>query len=328
MALLSPLQTMAQRRFAQWAARRQGTTRPPLVLNHRQIYILPTRAGVGFAMLLLIIWIGSLNYSLNLGYMLAFWLAGAGLLSMFQCFRNQSGLTIRYGAIKPVFAGQMAQFPLLLHNPDRQPRSGIELEWPGAPRQIADIAANGNADITLGHPAPQRGWLRPERLTLANRQPLGLFRAWSYIHLDWACLVYPQPEATPPALPESPDQLNDSGQQTLGQDDFFGLREHQPGDSPRHVAWRQAARDGVLRTKQYAGGSRRRIWLDYAALPATLDRESRLSRLAAWVLAADAASVDWGLRLPGQELPLGRGEAHRDACLQQLALFGLDEAGR
>lgn len=320
------LRARLRTQFAHWAARRQGSTHPPLVLNHRQIYILPTGAGIGFGVLLLVIWVGSLNYSLNLGYLLGFWLAGTALLSMLQCFRNQSGLQIGYGAVQPVFAGQLAQFPLQLRNPDRQARPGIELEWPDMPRQIADISPAGTTDVCLTQPAHRRGWLRPGRLTLANRQPLGLFRAWSYIHLDWACLVYPQPEAAAPSLPEAPDQLSDSGQQAAGQDDFFALREHRPGDSPRHVAWRQAARDDILRTKQYAGGSRRRVWLDYAALPSSLQREARLARLTAWVLAAAADDVDWGLRLPGQELPLQRGDAHRDACLRLLALFGSDEA--
>lgn len=325
MQAVASLRHAARNRFAKWAASRQGSARPPLRLDHRQIYILPTRAGIGYGLLLLTIWIGSLNYSLNLGYLLGFWLAGVGLLSMLQCFRNQSGLVIRYAAIRPVFVGQTAQFPLQLHNPDARPRPGIELQWPDSPLRNGDIAANGDCDVLLDHPARQRGWLRPGRLTLANRQPLGLFRAWSYVHLDWACLVYPQPETLPPPLPEAADQPQDNGRQLLGQDDFFGLREHQPGDSPRHIAWRQAARDGVLRTKQYAGGSRRQIWLDYTTLPAGLNQEERLSRLTAWVLQAERENVDWGLRLPGEEIPLGRGETQRETCLRQLALFALEQ---
>ena len=324
MARSLSLRAAGQRLFANWAARRQGSKHPPLILNHRQIYILPTRTGIGFGVLLGVIWIGSLNYSLNLGYVLAFWLAACGLLSMFWCFRNQSGLNISYGVIQPVFVGQMAQFPLLLNNPDNVPRSGIELSWGDALLGECEITARGQSEIMLPLPATQRGWLHPGRATLANRQPLGLFRAWSYLHLDWACLVYPQPEANPPALPDSPDHLSTAGQYSSGDDDFFALRGHVPGDSPKHVAWRQAARDGVLRTKQYAGGSGHRVWLDYDALPGNLDTESRLARLTAWILLADASGCDWGLRLPGQQLPLNRGPAHRDACLQQLALFGLE----
>src|SRR5574343_303530 len=143
MARSFSLRNAGQRLFANWAAKRQGSQRPPLILNHRLVYILPTRAGFGFGVLLGVIWIGSLNYSLNLGYVLAFWLAACGLLSMFWCFRNQSGLSISYGANQPVFAGQTAQFPLLLSNPDALLRSGIELSWGDAILGECDINASG-----------------------------------------------------------------------------------------------------------------------------------------------------------------------------------------
>jgi uncharacterized protein (DUF58 family) len=39
------------------------------------------------------------------------------------------------------------------------------------------------------------------------------------------------------------------------------------------------------------------------------------------VLAADRAQVRYGLRLPGVELAPDAGDAHRRACLEQLALW-------
>jgi uncharacterized protein (DUF58 family) len=41
------------------------------------------------------------------------------------------------------------------------------------------------------------------------------------------------------------------------------------------------------------------------------------------VLAADRAGTHYGLRLPGIELSPARGDRHRAACLQALALFQL-----
>ena len=54
--------------------------------------------------------------------------------------------------------------------------------------------------------------------------------------------------------------------------------------------------------------------------------EQRLSRLAGWVLAAERAGTSYGLRLPGVEIAPGRGDPHRNACLQALALY--QEPGR
>ena len=62
------------------------------------------------------------------------------------------------------------------------------------------------------------------------------------------------------------------------------------------------------------------LWLDLreAALP---DAEARLSRVAAWVLAAERAGLDFGLRLPGLELPCASGDGQRRAALEALALW-------
>jgi uncharacterized protein (DUF58 family) len=64
------------------------------------------------------------------------------------------------------------------------------------------------------------------------------------------------------------------------------------------------------------------LWLELAALPAALGLEARLSRLAGWVIAAERGGAHYGLRLPGREIAPGRGDAHRAACLEALALFG------
>jgi hypothetical protein len=46
-----------------------------------------------------------------------------------------------------------------------------------------------------------------------------------------------------------------------------------------------------------------------------------LSQLARWCLDADAAGRSLSLRLPGSDIPLGRGPKHLAGCLEALALF-------
>ncbi|OYU74270.1 MAG: DUF58 domain-containing protein, partial [Burkholderiales bacterium PBB5] len=60
--------------------------------------------------------------------------------------------------------------------------------------------------------------------------------------------------------------------------------------------------------------------LDYAGA-GSADAEARLSRLAAWVLAADQLGQAYGLKLPGHELPQGLGDTQRREALQALALW-------
>jgi hypothetical protein len=59
---------------------------------------------------------------------------------------------------------------------------------------------------------------------------------------------------------------------------------------------------------------------DYYAF-AGLDREMRIRRLTAWVLAADAAQREYTLRLPDETIGPGAGSTQRRASLRALALM-------
>jgi uncharacterized protein (DUF58 family) len=86
------------------------------------------------------------------------------------------------------------------------------------------------------------------------------------------------------------------------------------------VAWKAVARSDELLTKQFTGEAAAELWLDWRLLPAG-GLEQRLSLLAGWVLAAERCGVRYGLRLPGVEIPPGRGDSHSGAALQALALY-------
>ncbi|MET0731626.1 MAG: hypothetical protein ABW054_01015, partial [Casimicrobiaceae bacterium] len=62
------------------------------------------------------------------------------------------------------------------------------------------------------------------------------------------------------------------------------------------------------------------IVLDWHAMP-QLGVEARLSRLTAWVLAAERAARPFALIVPGFELRAGQGREHHRAALTALALF-------
>ena len=66
------------------------------------------------------------------------------------------------------------------------------------------------------------------------------------------------------------------------------------------------------------------LTLDFAAAgPGTGPdaHEARLSRLTAWVLAADRLGHGYALRLPGTALPAASGDGQRRAALTALALW-------
>jgi uncharacterized protein (DUF58 family) len=311
-------------RFSNWLYGFTPPERGTVELVHRRVYIVPTRLGWFFAATLLVLLLGSINYALSLGFALTFLLAGLGLASMVHTARNLARLTVTAGRAEPVFAGESAQFRVYLDGRTAFDRPAILARHVASGSQlVVDIPPRSTAEVVLAVPAPKRGRLALGRVMLETRFPLGLFRAWSYVEPDTRCLVYPRPERSP-LPPFSGDAAAGTLRaQTLGNDDFAGLRGYQRSDSPRHIAWKAVARSEEMLTKQFSGETAAELWLDARLLPAGMGLEQRLSRLAGWVLAAERAGAHYGLRLPGVEIAPSRGDAHRAACLKALALYAL-----
>ena len=309
-------------RFSNWLYGFTPPERGTVVLVHRRVYIVPARLGWLFAATVAILLIGSINYSLSLGFVLTFMLAGMGLAGMVHTARNLARIAVSAGRAEPVFAGESAQFRLYLDGRAEFERPAILARHLASGSQlVVDIAPGTLAEVVLAVPAPRRGWLPLGRVMLETRFPLGLFRSWSYVEPDARCLVYPRPERSPLPPYSAEAAAGALRSPTPGNDDFAGLRAYQLSDSPRHVAWKAVARSGDMLTKQFTGEAAAELWLDWRSLGGRLGVEQRLSRLAGWVLAAERSGTHYGLRLPGVELAPGRGEAHRAACLQALALY-------
>ncbi len=309
-------------RLANWVYGFTPPERGTVVLVHRRVYIVPARLGWLFGATLVILLIGSINYALSLGFALTFLLAGMGLAGMVHTARNLARLAVSAGRAEPVFAGESAQFRLHLDGRSGFDRPAILARHIGSGAQlVVDLPAGGGAEVVLAVPARRRGWLPLGRVMLETRFPLGLFRSWSYVEPDARCLVYPRPERSPlpPSIAETAAGALRSP--VPGNDDFAGLRGYQLSDSPRHVAWKAVARSDDMLTKQFTGEAAAELWLDWRLLAPGLGLESRLSRFAGWVLAAERSGAQYGLRLPGLEIAAGRGESHRGACLQALALY-------
>ena len=312
-----------QERFYRWALRGRPPEPTPIILTQRRVFVLPTGQGVAFAAMLVLMLVGAMNYNLSLGYALVFLLAGLGTMAILHTFRNLAHLQIMPGRCNPVFAGEPAGFGLILVNQRDAARPAIRLNLPGQAPVEVEVPALGNVEVRLDLPATRRGWLQLPRVTLFTTYPLGLIRTWSYAAPDLRCLVYPSPATSAPPLPASPGAAGGSAQTADGTDDFAGLRRHQLADPPRHVAWKAAARQdgGTLQTKLFSGAAAQTLWLDWAALPATLDIEQRLALLTRWICDSHSAGLSWGLRLPSCELGPAADEAHFHACLKQLALY-------
>jgi uncharacterized protein (DUF58 family) len=297
-----------------------------VTLGLRTIFILPTREGVFFAIMMFFMMIAAINYQNSLIFATTFLLGSLFVVSILHTYRNMSGLTIAAGSTRAAFAGEDAEFSVVLSRHGERTFEAIHLGWNDSMLQVTDLVDDAESKIRLYVETARRGRLNPGRLLVQTYYPVGLFRAWSWVDLDMSALVYPRPlfaGSVPPAFGNS----NES--QLLhreGVDDFFGLREYRKGDGLRHIAWKSYARTNQLFTKQFAAFVDRRVWLEWDYFTG-MDRESRLSRLCYWVVQLSKTSSAYGLRLPGMEIAPASGAHHREKVLKALALFDLEKVG-
>lgn len=310
-------------RFTRRLFRLTGTDPLPLTLSARRVYILPTRQGVAFGLLLLGMLVGSINYGISLGFLFTFLLAGMALACLFATWRNVLGLRLHGLEAEPVFAGDAMTVRLHADPPADRPRQGLVLQLGAAGSAPVDLRPGEAGVLALSLATHHRGRLALGNCQIGSEAPLGLFRAWAVLRPDTEVLVWPRPAAAHPPLPPSREDSGDrDGAKVRGAEDFDGLRAYAPGESLSRLAWKTLARHAAPMVKGFVGPAGGQLWLDWGQLGGR-DAESRIAILTRWVLDADAAGRPWGLRLPGLTLPQGSGRAHRLRCLNALAVHGL-----
>lgn len=296
----------------------EKATDKPVTLNHRRIFILPTHRGLNFAILTALLLLIAFVYNNNLVYLLAFLLASIFFISILHSYKSLAGLVLHKGQSKAVFAGEAAGFDIHIDNPVAVERFLLQIKLEET--ESLAMKPQSKASVILYSLTQKRGWHTAGTVTISSTYPLGLFRAWSPIRFNLKVLVYPKPSLQELPFPETHSALARQGFSRKGADDFYGLKEYQPGDSIKHIHWKAFAKGQGLFSKQYGGDSPVEIWLDYDNAPGH-NTEERLSQLCRWVIDAERAGIPYGFSLPGTKLSPDNGLPHTRKCLEALALF-------
>lgn len=304
-------------RLSRWTRPKRPETLPAALVRNR-IYVLPTRFGLFFALLLAAMGLGALNYNNNPALLLCLLLAGTANASLLAAHLQLSGLRILSVDADPVPAGQPLLLRVHARSEDRRERRGIRVAVEDAAASLS--LSDGVGDTTLAIPTQRRGWREIERIALSTTRPLGLAVAWAYVWPDAPLLVYPAPEPGGPPLPTG---SGDDAQARLhpAGDDVHHLRAYRRGDARRSIAWKPSARRGSLLVREYEQPLGADIVLDWRSL-AALAYEARIERLARWIDEAERDGRRYRLVLPAQPaLGPDHGARHRHACLRALALM-------
>ena len=327
---------LVRARLRQWFVNRISP-RDTVTLTQRNVYILPTAPGFMLGLTLAVLLVASINYQLNLGYVLTFLLTGSAVVGMHVCHGTLRGITMNLIAPDAHFAGASVTIGINILSQRRSPRYGIGLAMLGTNHwSWTDVPAQGSTRVQVAFQPQRRGLHRVPALTAETRFPLGTFRVWTVWRPAAQVLVYPAPELHPPPLP--PGEPRAGGQATVQRQstgEFDGIRPYRRGDPLKLVVWKKTTKTDTLVSRDAQQVQRFELWLDLAhtgisgvcglgtaTVASAIALEQALSRLCAWVLLADKQGLQYGLRLGGQELRPGSGEAHRKNCLQALALMG------
>jgi uncharacterized protein (DUF58 family) len=312
----SHLLQFAERRLPALTRLKQAEALPILLHRHR-IYVLPTRFGLVFSAVLLVMLLGALNYNNNPALLLTCLLGAASYQSVFQTFRAVDGVELRALRATPCYAGDVLSIRLHFHIAAR-PRHSLRLSIEGI-QTVFDLVPGSDGSASIQLPAPQRGWRRIGRIRVWSEYPFGLFHVWSWLNPEFVALIYPHLETNAPPLPLNGANADQQTTRRAG-DELAMLRDYHPTDPLRNIAWKASARHDTLLVKQFEQLRGRELVLDFSALHG-LDREARIARLARWVCLAETTQLRYSLRLPERQLGPALGPDHRHACLRELALL-------
>ena len=326
----NPVSLVRRRLQAWWQARLPLAD--SITLTQRNVYILPTWPGFMLGATLLVLLVASINYQLNLGYLLTFLLAGSAVVGMHVCHGTLRGITLNLIAPDAQYTGANTVIGINLVSERRSVRHGIGMSVMGAGNEAhhwrnetpqwvwTDVPAQGSCTVHVAFKPERRGLHRVPTLTAETRFPLGTFRVWTVWRPAAQVLVYPAPEPHPPPLPAGEPRAGGAQAAHLhATGEYDGVRAYRRGDPLKLVVWKKAAKADELVSRDAQQAQQFELWLDFAHA-GVFDTEHKLSRLCAWVVEADKRSLDYGLRLPGLEVKPASGLAHKKRCLEALAL--------
>lgn len=309
------------KRWESWLSRR-APRQATVVLDQRRLFIFPSRAGLVFLFMQLLLLLVAINYQNNLIYGLVFLLGTALVITIHITFNNLHGLTISATEGESIYLGDTGSVNFLLSS--GRERLGLSIGWRDAD-QSTNLFETSNFSVSLPVKPSTRGWYQSERFLIETRFPFGLVRCWSWVNVTSSLLVYPKPIAPVHAPRASSEQQDGKELRRLQSgDDLYELRDYREGDSLRNFHWPSIAK-GFEPSVRVMGDSSSQApdIIDFEDYPG-VDLETRLSWLCFRVLSAASAGRAFGLKLPHLELSMDSGPAHRDKALAELALFGVE----
>ena len=219
----------------------------------------------------------------------------------------------------PNFALQIIELPSQKNTPLQNSTPAITLHLPPNTHTIAQSQIIPTT----------RGLLNLQTIRIRTRFPFGLFTKTIDFTLPRQALILPTPLQINQTTIEKLTNSDDTSTRSLNRRgaglDYFALREYQPGDALRTIAWKQSARTDTLLVTEYPEPATDQLTLELST-PTSQTPEAQFERaisLTYSLLKAAPLHTRIALTIPfaSINIPPATGQAHIDRCARTLALL-------
>lgn len=197
------------------------------------------------------------------------------------------------------------------------------------------VEARERQDLGTRYLFPARGRFELAGLDIITRFPFGLFEKRRELDASAQVTVFPAAREARAWLSDIHAYFGDIARHQRGSgEDFFGLRDYQPGEDQRLIHWKSSARRGEVVVRETESTEQRGVdlyLLNATGLPGhrrhAVDRDFELAIQRTAGLTQTLLQAGWrvGLRSLDEHLPASSASNHADRMLELLALVDLKD---
>jgi uncharacterized protein (DUF58 family) len=301
-----------------WAKKRNRSGNPQ-TLNSHNLYILPSRFGWVYGVVVITTFVGAVNSQINTIFLMTFLLAIIGLITILEAHANLKNLAVKFMVVKDSQQGTPAKIILFIQA-NTKIRFGVEFQIAAQTIARLEKIPSEGLEFVVPIETPARGYFPLPPIKISSFFPFGIFRVWSYLYFDEHYYVYPQP-VNPDFWPGPYRGQNIKQKHVSGDEELYDLKQvENPWLEPKLIHWKIAAKGQgwYLKTMH---SNEADFWLfNLDELPFN-DVELKLQHLSYWLQTAEANGLIYGLELKGSRTEFAGGKAHLQHCMRQLALY-------
>ncbi|WP_185976579.1 DUF58 domain-containing protein [Catenovulum sediminis] len=283
-------------------------------LNHKNLFILPSKAGGAYLFCIMAVYLLATNYQNNLILLFAYWLIAILIIAMIASFLNLSGLKIQKQNCNPAFCGESIALEIRVDSP----KAAYQLIFHDTEQSSIDMVPRGSSLHHLHFLAAKRGLFQLPRIKLMSTAPFGLFKVWTHIDFATEALVYAKPIACPQYLAGTGKYLQAGDEKNTQADEFQGIESYRQGDARSRIVWKKMVPGKSWMVKNFESGQQTEIWYSIHHLSGAL--EERLGQLTWLVLQAHQQGYRFGIQLFSHDISPDDGVQHKLNCLTKIAL--------